>query len=305
MSVKFYDVGQALAALVTLPDKRRILVDTGEQPDRVGCGEPCTRWSDHLLKELRVDATNGRLDLIWITHQHSDHAGNAATLLRSFKVSTYVDNGTNLDSGVVQAARVAAEQHGTRIAVVDPENRTVPLEGSAEVHLASIVPEQWPENCARHPNDCSIGLRIGYCASSVLFVGDAERSEEIVLDPGGPVTLLQVGHHGSDTSSNPDFLASVSPRKAVISAAEPGVGTNRTYCHPRRAAVESLSATLGGATQPMRVFAGSSCRGSTVDDWVDIATSRALFLTARDGDVTFSTTGDGTFAVSTRADRDR
>lgn len=51
----FYDVGQALSALVELPDGRRILVDTGEQPTRAKCGVPCKAWSAHLLGGLAKD----------------------------------------------------------------------------------------------------------------------------------------------------------------------------------------------------------------------------------------------------------
>ena len=43
-----------------------------------------------------------------------------------------------------------------------------------------------------------------------------------------PVTLLKVGHHGSRTSSNPEFLAQVRPRDAIIS-----VGLRNTFGHPR------------------------------------------------------------------------
>ncbi len=43
-----------------------------------------------------------------------------------------------------------------------------------------------------------------------------------------PVTLLKVGHHGSRTSTTPDFLAAAAPRDAVIS-----VGRHNTFGHPR------------------------------------------------------------------------
>src|SRR5262249_3872483 len=41
MTVRFYDVGEALAALVALPDGRHILVDTGDGARRTGCGAIC------------------------------------------------------------------------------------------------------------------------------------------------------------------------------------------------------------------------------------------------------------------------
>ncbi len=47
-------------------------------------------------------------------------------------------------------------------------------------------------------------------------------------DRVAPSTLLKIGHHGSKTSTNPGFLAAVSPQDAVIS-----VGRRNTFGHPR------------------------------------------------------------------------
>lgn len=95
------------------------------------------------------------------------------------------------------------------------------------------MPSQWYPECGSNANVCSIALRIDCCSSSILFTGDAEAQEEADLTISAPVTLLQVGHHGSKTSSSPAFLERVKPRYAVISAGLAGEGTNSTYCHPR------------------------------------------------------------------------
>jgi competence protein ComEC len=239
--VKFYDVGQALSALVELPDGRRILVDTGEQPTRAGCVAPCKAWSGHLLSGLAKDVADTKLDVIWTTHQHSDHAGNADTILKTFTVGTYVDNGTNLDDdktkpGPVLRARQVAQSRGTKIVVVDPEHTENPIADAGDVKVRPVVPTSWPSNCEKHPNDCSIGLRIDYCKSSVLFTGDAEAKEEALWSTE-PATLLQAGHHGSDTSSSEAFANAVHPAWVVISSGKKDEGTNRTYCHPRRSTV--------------------------------------------------------------------
>jgi competence protein ComEC len=298
--VKFYDVGQGLSALVDLPDGRRILVDTGEQPSRAGCGAACEAWSAHLLAGLAEDVADKRLDVIWTTHQHSDHAGNADTILNTFSVGAYVDNGTNLDDdkkkpGPVLRARRAAQARGTEIVVVDPGHRRSPIADAADVRFLPVVPSKWPRACDKHPNDCSIGLRIEYCKSSVLFTGDAEAKEEAALRPE-PATLLQAGHHGSDTSSSEAFARSVHPSWVVISSGKKDEGTNDTYCHPRRSTVERLGALTGGTTtRPMLVFQGARCKGAPATDWTRLDVSDRVLSTARDGDVVLVTTGDGTF----------
>jgi len=117
------------------------------------------------------------------------------------------------------------------------------------------------------------------------------------LSIDAPATLLQVGHHGSLTSSGTSFLRRVRPRYAVISSARRDAGTNRRYCHPRAGTVSRLTRVLGGAQRghQLEAFAGRSCRKQRPGDWQRIPTSARLFATARDGDVTLRTHGDGVF----------
>lgn len=177
-----------------------------------------------------------------------------------------------------------------------PDHVQSPLADTVEVKVRPIIPSKWPTKCDKSPNDCSIGLRIDYCRSSVLFTGDAEAKEEALLK-ADPVTLLQAGHHGSDTSSSAAFANAVHPTWVVISAGKRDEGTNRTYCHPRRSTVERLSALASGASKrAMEVFKGSSCKGASASDWATIEVSDRILSTARDGDVVLVTTGDGAFA---------
>lgn len=300
LRVKFYDVGQALSALVELPDGHRLLVDSGEQPMRSDCGTVCQTWSEHLLASLAKDVPEKKLDLLWTTHQHSDHAGNADTILKSFTVTTYVDNGTNLHEekshpGPVMRARKAAEERGTKIVVVDPEHHESPLDVGGDVKLRPVVPSKWPVKCDKSPNDCSIGLRIEYCKTSILFTGDAEATEEALLG-AEPATLLQAGHHGSDTSSSEAFANAVHPSWVVISSGKKDEGTNLTYCHPRRRPVERLAALTGStSTRKMEVFQGTSCKHARPTDWTTIEVGDRVLSTSRDGDVVLVTTGDGRF----------
>ncbi len=298
MRVHFYDVGQALAALVDLPDGRRVLVDTGEGPTRAGCGAVCQRAHAHLLDRLAADLGDQPITMLWITHQHSDHLGGAVDVLERFHVNVYTDNGRDPAKAQVKRARKAAQAGGATLAVVDPSHPGAPIPGSGSaLRILPVVPREWPASCDKNANNCSIGLRVEYCSSIVLFMGDAEDGEEAVLDSVGKVTLLQLGHHGSDTSSSPDFVAKVAPRYAVISAGKKGEGLNRVYCHPRQVTVERLTAKLGGAgTGSILSFDGSvSCRSASDSHWAQVTASDRLWATPRDGDVTLMTKGDGVF----------
>ena len=73
----------------------------------------------------------------------------------------------------------------------------------------------------------------------------------MLSEPGLASTLLKVGHHGSVTSTRPEFLARVAPQWAVISC-----GLHNRYGHPRpevlaelqQARVRTFSTDINGAT---------------------------------------------------------
>jgi competence protein ComEC len=70
-------------------------------------------------------------------------------------------------------------------------------------------------------NNGSLVLRVAYGGTSLLLEGDAEADGERTMLGGQGLesTLLKVGHHGSTSSTTPEFLARVSPKRAVISCA--------------------------------------------------------------------------------------
>ena len=88
-------------------------------------------------------------------------------------------------------------------------------------------------------NNDSLVLHVAYGATSVMLEGDAEAPIEqaMLAEPGLQSTLLKVGHHGSITSTRPEFLARVAPQWAVISC-----GLHNRYGHPRQEVLEELQA---------------------------------------------------------------
>jgi competence protein ComEC len=81
-------------------------------------------------------------------------------------------------------------------------------------------------------NNRSCVLRIANPAGSVLIAGDIERAAERELLERSSAALaadvLIVPHHGSRTSSSPEFVRAVAPRFAVFT-----VGYRNRFGHPR------------------------------------------------------------------------
>ena len=120
------------------------------------------------------------------------------------------------------------QQQGLQLEV--PSVGTVWPLGSATVTLLGPV-TQYSET-----NNTSLVLRIDYGSTSFLLTGDMEKTAETDLVNSGAnlkADVLQVGHHGSSTSTGYLFLNAVLPEMGVISC-----GAGNKYGHPHE---ETLS----------------------------------------------------------------
>jgi beta-lactamase superfamily II metal-dependent hydrolase len=81
-------------------------------------------------------------------------------------------------------------------------------------------------------NDDSLVLKLSYGEVDVLFTGDIERrAEERLVESGMDLEaeVLKVPHHGSKTSSTPEFLSMVRPEFGIFS-----LGARNPYKFPPR-----------------------------------------------------------------------
>jgi competence protein ComEC len=88
-------------------------------------------------------------------------------------------------------------------------------------------------------NNDSLVLQARYRDTSILLEGDAEAPEEHSMLSLSDLnsTVLKVGHHGSLTSTRPEFLSAIHPAWAVISC-----GRRNRFGHPRPEILAELQA---------------------------------------------------------------
>jgi competence protein ComEC len=215
------DVGQGDSILVTLPNGRTLLVDTGgvslsgefDVGDRV------------IGPALRARGI-GRLDYLAITHGDPDHIGGAVSLVRDFKPSeiwygVFVNNHEPSQKlqGVGASARSTWRwlQRGDRLVIDSVELR---------VHHPPLP--DWERQKVR--NDDSLVMELRYGEVSIVLTGDIGREVEQELIPSLellPTVVLKSPHHGSGTSSSAEFINAIKPKVVVI-----GVGRANPYGHP-------------------------------------------------------------------------
>jgi competence protein ComEC len=208
MQVTFADVGAGNAALVRLPDGRRWLLDTGPRAGSPG-------WVPDVVSVVQRSGF-GRLDVLALTHGHDDHTSGAAAVLDRVGAAQVwaplagrgerplpVVARFRTSGGVVVAPRCGAWElsGGVRLEVVHPCGRG-----------DGLLSE----------NDRSLVVRLSLGSVSLLLPGDIERETEerlVSRVPGLRATVLELPHHGSDTSSSEALLDAVRPVVAVASCA--------------------------------------------------------------------------------------
>jgi competence protein ComEC len=90
-------------------------------------------------------------------------------------------------------------------------------------------------------NDRGCVLRVDAPGGSLLIPADVERVvEEALLARGAALAadVIVAGHHGSRTSSIPEFIAAVQPRAVIFSA-----GYRNRFGHPHPLVVERYHET--------------------------------------------------------------
>ena len=97
-------------------------------------------------------------------------------------------------------------------------------------------PLNWESDSRDKVNEESIVFSIEYGEYRFLFTGDIEKeAEEHLLGKIGDIDVLKVAHHGSRSSSEPDFMNELKPEFSVISC-----GVDNRFGHPHLETLDTL-----------------------------------------------------------------
>jgi competence protein ComEC len=229
LEVTAIDVGQGDSIFVVGPDGATMLIDAGGPVGGVTeAAEATSRFDvgEEVVSPYLWSRRFRRLDVIALSHAHSDHMGGMPAVMRNFRPrELWVSIDPN--SEAYRALLAEAFQLGVLVRHFYAGDH-VAWDGT---EVTVLAPESSYANAGEPVNNDSLVMRMQYGKASVLLEGDAEApSERAMLAHGrvAAVTLLKVGHHGSRTSTTQEFLSAASPKDAVMS-----VGLGNTFGHPR------------------------------------------------------------------------
>jgi competence protein ComEC len=209
-SVLFVNVGKADAAVLRFGETT-VLIDTGSKAS-----------APQLIAGLNLLGIT-EIDLVFLTHSHSDHIGGLEALSSNYAISMvyspFFSEQTKKGEGkIVKRCEKLSLPHtelkaGSAVTITD------------DVSFSVLGPLELNED---DDNDNSLILRFTVRGTTFLFTGDMQFAEEDTLLAAGidlSADVLKVGNHGNPDATSDAFASAVSPSLAMIST-DTSVDTN-------------------------------------------------------------------------------
>jgi len=270
LEIHYIDVGWGGSVFIKGPDGTTVLLEAGN----TGLG---TQYVVPYLKSIGAQPANG-LDYVIGGHQHCDHIGGLDEVINAgynVHFKQYY-NGSSYASTCVDGWNAAAATTTAGAPVAMPVGTVIPLGNGAKITCVarngSII--GGGSVAVSDENDRSIALLIQYGAFDYLWASDlgggsdnctgrsttqlnVETSVIQAISPGGAfplisaggIDLLHVNHHGSESSTNPDYFNGAEPAVAIIGV---GDGESSGWDLPRIDVVDHvlLGASSSCVTAP-------------------------------------------------------
>lgn len=268
LKVYFIDIGQGDCIFIELPDGKNMLIDTGEKRN-AGKAKIDKYLRDEKGNKVTIDycvATHPDSDHIglmpYVYEQYDvlksyrpyvySENKSASALLYELNKGIKIKNSSNIYYDYI--TNVNAEQTYWEFFKDDSDfsNGFTGKDGEIYEYTVNFV-MPYADNLNDYqyfttPNDFSAVIMLEYADRKILFTGDieyetgkkgAEQSFIREFSTSNPAMVdcdvLKVAHHGSDSSTSPEFLSLVKPEYSVISC-----GLSNKHRHPLKSTLDNL-----------------------------------------------------------------
>lgn len=213
--VTMLDVGQGDTFVIELPYRKGVIMIDAAGPSLFTNNPSST--SDYIIEPFLKSNGIKKIDALIISHNDQDHSGSveyldSAFLIEGIYVSPYYNE--------------------------ELKNKRIVKEGDALVFSNYSFYILHPGEDHEDSNENSLVIYTELGGLSWVFTGDISKQIEKNLIKSYPelsADVLKVGHHGSHTSTDPNWLKHLSPQVALIS-----VGRDNSYGHPHAEVIEAI-----------------------------------------------------------------
>lgn len=232
LSVYLLDVGQGESIYMEFPNGETLLLDGG------GYFRNSLDVGKLVVAPFLWNRGLWGLTYVGATHSDNDHISGLESLANLVTIGHFLDRRPALPDRRIDRWKDRLLERDTVPLPLQP-GRPWQI---GEVRLTLLHPTAdfiAREPPAAHPrigNDLSMVWKIEYGAFSMLLTGDiTEKAERYLVAHNAPLkaSVLKAPHHGSRTSSHPDFLRAVGARDVIVSS-----GRFNVFHHPHPQVVD-------------------------------------------------------------------
>lgn len=220
LKVDVIDVDQGDSILVITPEKKSLLIDSGEE-----------EFSRTVIRDIKKQKIH-KLDYVLATHSDSDHIGAMSEIIDEIQTHNLI---LSKDNNIkYELNKLISSANSNNVNILKTKSGDIfKLDKDTYIYILS------PFKISDEPNKNSIVFLMKYKDYYLIFTGDADSEiENKILQQYdlNHCDFLKAGHHGSKTSSSEKFIKTLKPKITAISC-----GYKNKYGHPSKDILNLLS----------------------------------------------------------------
>ena len=216
LKVHYLDVGQGDSIFIELPNNETMLIDAAE-----------SYQSENIINYLK-NLNYQKIDYVIGTHPHTDHIGGLKDIINTFEIGKIYMPKVVSTTKTYESLLMAIKDKNLKINTAKAGTSIIDTD-TLKINILAPNSETYTEL-----NNYSVVTKITYGTTKFLFMGDAEKLSENEIKENVSADVIKIGHHGSNTSSNIDFIKKVNAKYGIIS-----VGLNNKYNLPKEETIKN------------------------------------------------------------------